>query len=66
MEIAAADILEISKSSVENHLHKTGYVSRLDTWVSHELSKTTLTRRIVILCSNMRKKILFEENNNWR
>ncbi|KAL1131026.1 hypothetical protein AAG570_012264 [Ranatra chinensis] len=28
-----ADILKITKSSVENHLHQVGYVSRLDVWV---------------------------------
>ena len=28
-----ADILKISKSSVENHLHQLGYVNHLDVWV---------------------------------
>ena len=27
-----ADILKISKSSVENHLHQLGYVNRFDVW----------------------------------
>ena len=34
-----ADILEISKSSTENHLHELGYVHRFDVWVPHKLSK---------------------------
>ena len=33
-----ADILKISKSSVENHLHQLGYVNRFDVWVPHKLS----------------------------
>ena len=28
-----ADILKISTSSVENHLHQLGYVNRFDVWV---------------------------------
>ena len=32
-----ADILKISKSSVENHLHHFGYVHRFDVWVPHKL-----------------------------
>ena len=34
-----ADILKISKSSVENHLHQLGYVHCFDVWVPHKLSK---------------------------
>ena len=34
-----ADILKISKSSIENHLHKLGYVNRFDVWVPRKLSK---------------------------
>ena len=36
-----ADILKISKSSNENHLHRLGYVNRFDVWVPHKLSKNT-------------------------
>ena len=32
-----ADILKISKLSVENHLHQLGYVNRFDVWVPHKL-----------------------------
>ena len=28
-----ADILKISKSNIENHLHQLGYVNRFDVWV---------------------------------
>ena len=35
----AADILKISSSSVENHLHHLGYVNCFDVWVPHKLSK---------------------------
>ena len=34
-----ADILEISKSSIENHLHQLGYVNHFDVWVPRKLSK---------------------------
>ena len=34
-----ANILKISKSSVENRLHQLGYVNHFDVWVSHKLSK---------------------------
>ena len=34
-----ADILKISKSSAENHLHQFGYVNRFDVWVPHKLSE---------------------------
>ena len=31
-----ADILSISKSSVENHLHQLGYVNCFDVWFPHK------------------------------
>ena len=34
-----ADILKISNSSVENHLHHLGYVNRFDVWVPHKISE---------------------------
>ena len=34
-----ADILEISKSSAENHLHQLGFVNCFDVWVPHKLSE---------------------------
>ena len=34
-----ANILKISKSSVENHLHYHGYVNCFDIWVPHKLRK---------------------------
>ena len=37
-----ADILKISKSSVENHLHQLGYVHHFDVWVPHKLSVKNL------------------------
>ena len=36
-----ANILKISKSNVENHLHQLGYVNRFDVWVPHTLSEKT-------------------------
>ena len=33
-----ADILKISKSNVENHLHQVGYVHLFGVWVPHKLS----------------------------
>ena len=37
-----ANILKISKSSVENHLHQLGYVHCFDVWVPHKLSEKNL------------------------
>ena len=37
-----ADILKISKSSVENHLHQLSYVNCFDVWVPHKLSEKNL------------------------
>ena len=37
-----ADILKISKPSVENHLHQLGYVNRFDVWIPHKLSEKNL------------------------
>ena len=41
-----ADILKISRSSVENHLHRLGYFHLFDFWVPHKLSKTHLLDHI--------------------
>ena len=41
-----ADILNISKSSIENHLHQLGYVNCFDVWVPHKLSERNLLDRI--------------------
>ena len=41
-----ADILKISKSSAENHLHQLGYVNCFDVCVPHKLSKKNLLDRI--------------------
>ena len=37
-----ANILRISKSSIENHLHQLGYVNRFDVWVPYKLSGKNL------------------------
>ena len=37
-----ADILKVSKSSTENHLHQFVYVNLFDIWVPHELSEKNL------------------------
>ena len=50
-----ADILKISKSSVENHLHQLGYVNRFDVWVPHELSEINLLDRISA-CDSLLKR----------
>ena len=41
-----ADILKISKSSVENHWHQLGYVNHFDVWVPHRLSEKNLLDHI--------------------
>ena len=40
------DILKISKSSTENHLHQLGYVNRFDVWVPRKLSEKNLLDHI--------------------
>lgn len=37
-----ADILKISESSIENHLHQLGYVHHFDVWVPPKLSEKNL------------------------
>ena len=37
-----ADILKISKSSVENHLHQLGYMNHFDVWVPYKLSEKNI------------------------
>lgn len=53
-----ADVLQISKSSVGNHLHQLDYISRLDVWIPHELSEAHLIERISI-SDSFRKAIHF-------
>ena len=41
-----ADILKISKSRGENHLHPLGYVNRFDVWVPRKLSEKNVLDHI--------------------
>ena len=41
-----ADLLRISRSSIENHLHQLCYVNRFDVWIPHKLSEKNLLDRI--------------------
>ena len=50
-----ADVLKISKSNVENHLHQLGYINRFDVWVPHKLSKKNLLDRIST-CDSLLKR----------
>ena len=50
-----ADILKISKSSVENHLHQLGYVHGFDVWVPHKLSEKNLLDHIST-CDSLLKR----------
>ncbi|XP_014274545.1 histone-lysine N-methyltransferase SETMAR-like [Halyomorpha halys] len=49
-----AHVLEVSHTSVENHLRKLGYVSVLIVWVPHSLTKANLATCISI-CDSHRK-----------
>ena len=53
-----ANILKISKSSVENHLHQLGYVNCFEVWVPRKLSAKNLLDRIST-CDSLLK---FNEN----
>ena len=35
------EVADITKSSVENHLHQLSYANRFDVWVPHKLSEKT-------------------------
>ena len=50
-----ADILKISISSVENHLHQLGYVHHFDVWAPHKLSKKNLLDHIST-CDSLLKR----------
>ena len=41
-----ANILKISKSSIENHLHQLDYINCFDVWVPHKLSEKNLLDHI--------------------
>ena len=59
-----ANILEISKSSVENHLHQLGYVHRFDVWVPRKLSEKNLLDHISA-CDSLLKcneNVVFKTN----
>ena len=50
-----ADVLRISKSSVENHLHQIGYVHHFDVWVLHKLSEKNLLDCISTCYSQLKR-----------
>ena len=56
-----ADILKISKSSVEKNLHQFGYVNSFDVWVPHKLSRKSILDHTSICNSLLKcnKNILF-------
>ena len=56
------DILKISKSNTENHLHQLGYVNRFDVWVPRKWSRgggEPWPYFLVWLCLNVTKNVLF-------
>ena len=56
--ISSRDIateLNIDHKTVLNHLHKTGYQKKLDTWVPHELTVKNLMDRVSI-CESLLKR----------
>ena len=56
--ISSRDIatkLIIDHKTVSNHLHKTGYQKKLDTWVQHELPMKNLLDRVSI-CESLLKQ----------
>lgn len=50
-----ADQLNISHTTVENHLKQLGYVNKLDVWVPHELKEIHLVKRINV-CDSLLKR----------
>ena len=49
-----ADILKISKSSIENHLHQLGYLNRFEVWVPHKQKKNLLDH--ISACDSLLKR----------
>ena len=49
------DILKISKSRIENHLHQFGYVNHFDVWVPRKLREKKLLDRISA-CNSLLKR----------
>ena len=49
-----ADILKISTSSSENHVHQLGCVNQFDVWLPHKLSEKNLLEHIST-CSSLLK-----------
>ena len=51
-----AEDLQISHTSVLNHIRKIGYVNRLDAWVPYALTEAQLARRTEICDSLIRRE----------
>ena len=69
-----ADILQISKSSTENHLHKLSYVHCFDVWIPHKFRKKK-TKKLLdciskfnFLLKHKKKKSVFKANchGKWK
>ena len=54
-----ADVLKISKSSTENHLHQLGYVNLFDVCVPHKLSEKNLLDHISTCDSLLKHNEMF-------
>ena len=68
-----ADILKISKSSGENHLHQLGYAHHFDVWVPHKLSRKNLLDHISACDSLLKRnenipflKQIVTGDENWK
>ena len=67
-----ADIVKISKSSIENHLHQLGYVNCFDVWVPRKLSRKNVLDPISP-CDSLLQfnenisflKLILMGNENW-
>ena len=63
-----ADVLKISKSSVENLLYQLGYVNRFDVCVPHKLNEKNLLD-LISACNSLLKRnenVLFFKKNRDR
>ena len=50
-----ANILKISKSSIENHLYQLGYANHFGVWVPHKFSKTKNLLDHISTCDSLLK-----------
>ncbi|XP_014607008.1 PREDICTED: histone-lysine N-methyltransferase SETMAR-like [Polistes canadensis] len=61
--------VNVSHTTIENHLKRVGLVKKLDIWVPHNLKEIHLTQRINVCDLLLKRKLIrsvFKTNHHWR